>query len=100
MGFLRIATHPRILPGPISAAAASSVVGSLLDLPHVRMGAEGQDFWAQYEQAAGRDTRGNLVPDAHLVALMRAHGVRRIHTLDRGFRRFEGIDVQGLGERG
>ena len=33
---------------------------------------------------------------AHLVALMHEHDVRVIHTLDRGFRRFEGIEVRGL----
>jgi hypothetical protein len=33
------------------------------------------------------------VPDAHLAALMRQHGARLIHTRDRGFRRFDGIDV-------
>ena len=37
--------------------------------------------------------RGNLVPDAHLVALMRQHGVRTIWTHDRDFRKFNGIRV-------
>jgi uncharacterized protein len=37
--------------------------------------------------------RGNLVPDAHVVALMLQHDVPTIYTHDRDFRRFDGIDV-------
>lgn len=37
---------------------------------------------------------GNAVPDAHLAALMRQHGVATIYTRDRDFRRFEGIRVE------
>lgn len=34
------------------------------------------------------------MPDIHLVALMRQHGVRVLHSRDRSFRRFDGIEVQ------
>ena len=34
---------------------------------------------------------GNLVPDTHLVVLMRQHGVKEIWTGDRDFRKFDGI---------
>jgi predicted nucleic acid-binding protein len=44
--------------------------------------------------AAEVGPRGRLVADAHLVALMRQHGVRTIVTRDRGFRRFDGIRVR------
>jgi predicted nucleic acid-binding protein len=37
--------------------------------------------------------RGNLVPDAHLVALMQQQGVATIWTADRDFRKFDGITV-------
>ncbi len=38
--------------------------------------------------------RENLVPDAHIVALMHQNGVRTIWTHDRDFRRFDAIDVR------
>ena len=38
----------------------------------------------------------DVVPDAHLVALMRQNGVRRIYTRDQSFRRFAGIEVLDL----
>lgn len=41
----------------------------------------------------GHSVRGDLVPDAHIVALMRQHAVPTIWTHDRGFRRFDGIRV-------
>ena len=37
--------------------------------------------------------RGNLLTDAHIVALMRQHGVSTIYTHDRDFRKFDGIRV-------
>jgi hypothetical protein len=37
---------------------------------------------------------GNLVPDAHVVALMLEHDVGAIWTHDRDFRRFDGIEVR------
>lgn len=37
---------------------------------------------------------GNLVPDAHVVSLMRENGVRTIWTNDRDFRRFSSLDVR------
>lgn len=36
---------------------------------------------------------GNLVPDAHLAALMLEHGVATIVTRDRDFRRFRGLSI-------
>jgi predicted nucleic acid-binding protein len=39
-------------------------------------------------------TRGRQVPDAHIAALMRQHGVATIYTRDTDFRRFNGIRVE------
>jgi len=94
MGYLRIVTHPAILPRPLSARDAMGNVAALIDRPHVRSPGEGAGFWPMYRSAAGDHARGNDVPDAHLAALMRQHGVRLIYTRDRGFRRFDGIDAR------
>src|SRR3990167_6832178 len=37
--------------------------------------------------------RGNLVPDAHLATILRQHGVEKIYSADRDFRKFEFIKV-------
>ena len=39
-------------------------------------------------------TRGNLVPDAHLAAVLRQNGIRTIYTHDRDFRKFDFLEVK------
>ncbi|WP_353866758.1 TA system VapC family ribonuclease toxin [Svornostia abyssi] len=93
LGYRRIVTHPGILGRPPSAVEADANIRALLEPPHIRTPSEGDGFWAIFEQtAAAPGTVGNHVPDAHLVALMRQHGVRVIHTRDRDFRRYDGIE--------
>ncbi|MDQ3676779.1 MAG: PIN domain-containing protein [Actinomycetota bacterium] len=93
-GYLRIVTHPAILPRPLSPREAEHNVGQLLDLPHTRAPGEADGFWDHYRATAGDRARGNAVPDAHLAALMRQHEVRVIYTRDRDFRRYADIDVR------
>ncbi|MGI8945231.1 MAG: TA system VapC family ribonuclease toxin [Thermoleophilaceae bacterium] len=93
MAFLRIVTHPGILPGPLPIAQATETITELLLRPHVRTAGEAPGFWELYLDTGGARSRANDVPDAHLAALMRQHGVSLIHTRDRGFRRYRGIEV-------
>jgi uncharacterized protein len=94
LGYLRIVTHPAILPRPLAPAAAIGNVTSLVSLPHVRTPGEADGFWDVFQATAGAQVRGNDVPDAHLAALMRQHGVATIYTRDRDFRRFEDLRVE------
>jgi toxin-antitoxin system PIN domain toxin len=94
MGSLRIVTHAAILPRPLAPPAAMANVDALLALPHVRAPGEGQGFWDVFRATAGDQDRANLVPDAHLAALMRQHGVALIYTRDRDFHRFDGIRTE------
>lgn len=91
MGYLRIVTHPGILPSPLPPADAIANVDALLSRSHVRTPGERQGFWGLFRGTAGDQTRGNAVPDAHLVTLMRQHGVTILYTRDRDFRRYDGI---------
>jgi len=93
LGYLRIVSHPGILPRPLSPADASRNVERLMERPNVRSAGELDGFWDVFSATAAGRARGNEVPDVHLVALMRQHGVRVLFTRDRGFRRFDGIDV-------
>jgi toxin-antitoxin system PIN domain toxin len=94
MGYLRIATHPTVFARPLSHADARANVESLLSLPHVQAVGEDDGFWHRFTEVADDVApTGNLVPDAHLAALMLANGVRTIWTRDRDFRKFTGIRV-------
>ncbi len=92
MAYLRIATHPGIFEHPLDPEVTRSNLAALLGRAHVRCPGESDGFWRVYEETVGSDViRGNLVADAHIVALMRQHGVGVIWTADRDFRRFSGV---------
>jgi uncharacterized protein len=94
MGYLRIATHPAILPRPLRPRDALDNLSDLIALRHVRTPGEAAGFWGLYRETAGDQLRGNDIPDAHLATLMRQHGVRVIYTRDRDYRRFDGIEAR------
>ena len=95
MAYLRIATHPVIFSRPLSPEVAMANLENLLSLPHVRSPGEQERFWGLLREIErDADARGNLVPDAHLVALMQENGVKTIWTRDRDYRRFRHIDVR------
>jgi hypothetical protein len=95
MSYLRMATHPRIFAQPLSHADAMRNVEALMALPHCRVIGEQEGFWATYREITGDvSTRGNLVPDAHLAAVLRQSGVTTLYTHDRDFRKFAFLDVR------
>lgn len=95
MSYLRMATHPSIFDEPLTPEEAMANVETLLSLPQCRCLAEEEGFWETWRATTGEvSMRGNLVPDAHLATLLRFHGVRRLYTHDRDFRRFDFLDVR------
>ena len=96
LGYVRIITHPLIVQSPLSPEAAIADIDDLVHRPQIVTVGEGERFWETFKRARARPAapRGNLVPDAHLVALMAENGVSTIWTGDRDFRRFSGITVK------
>jgi toxin-antitoxin system PIN domain toxin len=95
MSYLRIATHPRIFTTPLSPAEALDNIEALALLPRVRFLSEEDGFLGIYRAISGTlPVRGNLVPDAHLAALLRQHGVRRLFTRDADFRKFDFLEIK------
>jgi toxin-antitoxin system PIN domain toxin len=96
MSYLRIATHPAVFDHPLSPGEAMANVEAVLSLPHARFLSEGEGFWDVYRKSisGGVHIRGNLVPDAHLAALLRYHGVKTLYTHDRDFLKFTFLDVR------
>ncbi len=96
---LRSDSTPRGAPGSRSVSPSPGGrcrhIERLLALTQVEAVGEQERFWAAYRRVAGEaDAHGNLVPDAHVVALMVENGVRTIWTHDRDYRRFSGIEVR------
>lgn len=95
MSYMRMATHPAIFSRPLSHDEAASNVEALLSAPHCRTIGEEDGFWDLYRETTSTvPTRGNLVPDAHLAALVRQHGIVRLYTHDRDFRKFPHLDMR------
>jgi toxin-antitoxin system PIN domain toxin len=95
MTYLRIATHPRIFAAPLSPEEAWGNITGFLALPQVRALSELDGFVDAYQHVTGgAPVRGNLVPDAHVAAILFQHGVRTLYTNDRDFRKFESLEVR------
>lgn len=95
MAYLRIATHPSIFAAPLRREEAMANVNALLALPQTRVVSELDAFMDAYlHVTAGTPVRGNLVPDAHIAAILFQHGVRTLYSNDRDFRKFESLDVR------
>ncbi|MBI4898798.1 MAG: PIN domain-containing protein [Actinobacteria bacterium] len=94
MAYLRISTHPSIFANPLSSEDAIANISQLTERANVRTPGEAEDFLQIFnESTADLTIRGNLVPDAHVVALMRQYDVKTIISHDRDFRKFDGIKV-------
>ena len=94
MAYLRISTHSGIFASPLSPKQAESNGESLLAQARVRVLGEGESFWPSYRALTEVPIRGNLVPDAHVAALLLEHGVGMLYSCDRDFLKFTGLRVE------
>ena len=94
ISYLRISTHPSIFSHPLSPEEALENIESLLNQPRVRVLSEDDGFLTIYRKVSGNfPVRGNLVPDAHIAALMLQHGVRKIYTADSDLKKLDFMEV-------
>lgn len=92
-GFVRIVTHPKIMPSPAPTAQAVEFVNALIGAPSARWLPASEALWGTFVQLAADDPalKANRVPDAYLASAAIAHGAR-FATADRGFARFPGLN--------
>ena len=90
-GFVRITTHPRASPDPLSPAEAWRFVAGWLERDNVWTPTPGRGHGAILGRLVlDGELRGNLVSDASLAALCLEHGLRMV-SADSDFARFEGL---------
>lgn len=90
-GFLRVATHPRILNRPLGTDAALDLLDGLRAAPAVVPLEPGRRHWTVFtDLCRAVSARGNAVPGAYLAALAIEHGCTW-YTADRGFARYPGL---------
>ena len=87
--FLRVVTHHRVFDPPSTTMEALEAVRDFLAPPGVRVLSETARHAELLDQVIQQSrVAGNLIHDAHLVALALEHGVHEILTLDGDFARF------------
>ena len=88
LGFLRISTHRRVMPRPLTLEQATAVVDGWLAQPVVVVPAPGPGHWSVLKELLlSCGTAGNLTSDAHLAALAIEQGGELCST-DNDFARF------------
>ena len=88
LAFVRIMTHPRALPAPLTPSDAWSFVADWLDAPAAWVPQPGRGYRQILERlVCDLDLRGNLVSDAALAALALEHGLAVV-SADSDFARF------------
>jgi uncharacterized protein len=95
--FVRVVTHRRVFDPPSTIAQAIDAVDALLESPSVRILTPSAGHWSLLRASivAGEAT-GNLVFDAQIAALCREHGVERLLSEDRDFRKFPALNLVTL----
>lgn len=91
VGFVRLATNPRVMSPPMTSEQAISLVRSWLQRSNVISLDAGPDHFDNLQEcleAAGR--AGRFVTDAHLAALALDHDAE-IHSADQDFRIFPNV---------
>ena len=90
--FLRVVTHHRVFSPPSSLDNALAAISEFISVPTARLLAETERHAEVLRQVLEQSpVEGNLVHDAHLVALAVEHGVHEIITYDRDFKRFSQV---------
>ena len=94
LSFLRISTAPRIISNPFELDTAISIVDAWLKSPNVTIIGPTEEHWRIVLKLLPKTrTRGSLIMDAHLAALVIEHGAT-LCTNDRDFARFPGLKVE------
>ncbi|MGD0725403.1 MAG: PIN domain-containing protein [Spirochaetia bacterium] len=90
-------THRRVFDPPSTIAQAIDAVDALLESPSVRLLTPSTGHWSLLRASiVASEATGNLVFDAQIAALCREHGVDRLLSEDRDFRRFPTLSLVTL----
>jgi uncharacterized protein len=94
LGFLRLTTHPKIFPTPLSVESATDMIDDWLEAPVVSTIETKPEHWSVLRALlAETGAAGNLTTDAHLAALAITHDAVLV-SCDNDFSRFPGLRFQ------
>lgn len=91
LGFLRVATSPRVFPEPLTAERALALLDAWWRHPRVVVATESDDHWSILRSLLDdAGTAGNLTSDAHLAAIAIGYGADLV-SFDADFGRFDRV---------
>ena len=91
LGFLRLATSPRVFPKPLTGEQVADKLDAWLKLPVVTVPRAKDNHWAVLRGLlSGSGTAGNLTTDAHIAALALTRDATVV-SCDNDFARFTGL---------
>ena len=93
--FLRICTHPNVLPTPWPMGSAWNFLKTLLNSPAAGILLPTNRHTELLSQTIAEvpHLAGNILHDVHTAVLLREHGIREIYTRDTDFHRFPFLKV-------
>ena len=96
--FLRVVTHPRVLPAPMGTQAAWEFIQTLMSTASCGVLTETGEHARVMQLCLSEAPRvtGNIIHDLHAAVLMREHGIDEILTEDRDFLSFPWVRVVTL----
>lgn len=91
LGFVRLATNPRVFADPLGAEDAFGIASGWLEQPNsITINPVDRHLARLWELLEPVGIAGNLTSDAHLAALAIEHGAE-LHSADTDFARFPGL---------
>ena len=92
---LRLLTHPKLFPKPLSAKAAVSALEELFDYYQIRVLDEDTAWWKDIPEMEIEipGLKGNEIFDARIALCLRSHKVKRIYTRDADFKKYSFLQV-------
>ena len=92
--FLRLVMHPRVYHPPLASQVALQDLKAILASPSLVLLSETAVHATILDEVVKQSgVAGDLMHDAHIVALCREHGASELLTGDRDFTRFTGLKI-------
>lgn len=93
---LRLLTHPRVFPRPLSIGAAVDLIQDFLAAYQVEVLEEAETWWLDLKKLKIPSLRGNEIFDARIALCLRYHGIKTLFTLDTDFSKYPFLKVLTL----
>ncbi len=95
---LRLLTHPRVFPKPVTLKTAIELMRHFLDHYQVRIVFESEAWWDELKELVTivPGIRGNEIFDARIALCLRFNGVKGFCTLDSDFAKYSFLSVRRI----